>query len=175
LRFGVIFGESMREIDIINIGVGQKAVITFDAFESESFLGEVAEVDVLGEVEQGVVSYKAKIIFDTENKLIKTGMTANVEIIIYENKEALTIPLSSVKTFKNNSFVEVLDSEGKLERKSIIVGKSNDTIIEVLEGLVEGDSIVISTQNSAAKTTNKTNSGLMNGMPGMGTQQVIMR
>jgi len=163
----------LNEIDVAKVKTGQKAIITFDAVEGESFTGEVVEVDVLGEVDQGVVSYNAKIVFDTENELVKIGMTGNVEIVIYENAEALTVPVNSVKTFKENSFVEVLLSNGEIERKNIKIGESNDISIEVLDGLNENDKIIVSGNGETKKTTTNNSNFLM--PTGGNSQRMMMR
>ena len=154
----------LNEIDVVDVLVGQKALITFDAISDETFLGEVAEVDVLGTVEQGVVSYNTKIIFDSENELIKTGMTANVEIIIYENLEALVVPIGAVKTNRNgDDYVEILNNEGVLEQKIITIGRSNDTVAEILEGLSFGEKVVTGAGVVLTKTTTtNTTNGLLN-------------
>jgi len=160
----------LNEIDVINVSVGQKAIITFDAFEEKSFEGEVAELDVLGTVEQGVVSYNAKIIFDTDNESIKTGMTVNVEIIIYENEEALTIPMGAITTMREISSVEVLNSDGSIERRTVTLGESNDTVVEILEGLSETDNVIISKNQTTVtiKTTEPNSSGLLDSVTGGG-------
>src|SRR3989344_2397184 len=57
---------SLNEVDAAKISIGDKATLTFDAIEGLTLTGEVAEIDTIGTVTQGVVSYKVKIGFDTE-------------------------------------------------------------------------------------------------------------
>ncbi|MEK7086681.1 MAG: HlyD family efflux transporter periplasmic adaptor subunit, partial [Patescibacteria group bacterium] len=57
---------SLNEIDISKVKVGQNVTLTFDAVENLSLTGKVSEVDTIGTVSQGVVSYNVKINFDTD-------------------------------------------------------------------------------------------------------------
>ena len=150
---------SLNELDIKDVAVGQQANITFDSVDGETFVGEVAEVDVLGEVDQGVVSYSVKVVFDTDNELVKIGMTANIEIITYENEGALLVPVASIITLNNENFVSVLENNEPVQKK-VTVGQSNDLYIEVTDGLSVGDKVINSAvvRSSSQKTTN-TNEG----------------
>src|SRR3989344_210081 len=52
---------SLNEVDATKINLGDKATLTFDAIEELTLTGEVVEIDAVGTVSQGVVSYKVKI------------------------------------------------------------------------------------------------------------------
>ncbi|MCX6721513.1 MAG: HlyD family efflux transporter periplasmic adaptor subunit [Candidatus Staskawiczbacteria bacterium] len=54
---------SLSETDIPKIKLGDKVVVTFDAIDGLSISGKVTEVDTVGTVSQGVVSYNVKITF----------------------------------------------------------------------------------------------------------------
>src|SRR3989344_2950352 len=68
---------SLNEVDATKINLGDKSTLTFDAIENLTLTGEVIEIDAVGTVSQGVVSYKVKIGFDSQDERIKSGMTVN--------------------------------------------------------------------------------------------------
>ncbi|MCK9393908.1 HlyD family efflux transporter periplasmic adaptor subunit, partial [bacterium] len=72
---------TLNEVDIAKVIVGQKATLTFDAVSDMTVTGTVSEVDTVGAVSQGVVSYGVKIVFDTEAEGVKPGMSVSVSII----------------------------------------------------------------------------------------------
>ena len=72
---------SLNEVDAAQLQVGQKATLTFDAIPDVSIAGEVAEIDALGTVSQGVVTYAVKILFDTQDIRVKPGMSTSAAII----------------------------------------------------------------------------------------------
>ncbi|MFA6547868.1 MAG: efflux RND transporter periplasmic adaptor subunit [Candidatus Magasanikbacteria bacterium] len=159
---------SLNEVDVSKIKVGQKATLTFDAIENLSLSGTVAEIDILGTVAQGVVTYNVKIVFDTQDPRAKPGMSVSAAIITDVKQDVLMVPSSAVKTNGNESYVEIIDTadiipsattNGPVTAKNaphqqvVEVGASNDTSIEIISGLNEGDTVVSQTISSATKTT----------------------
>jgi len=151
---------TLNEIDIANVKIGQNATIGFDAVQDLTVTGKVIEVDTLGTVTQGVVSYKIKIAFDVDDDRIKPSMTASASIIIDSKQDILLIPLSAVKAAGENSYVEIL-VDGQPQQKTVTTGMSNDTMIEITSGLEEGQEIITQTINNGASqsTTNQSQGG----------------
>lgn len=147
---------SLNEVDVAKVKVGQKATITFDAIEDLSITGEVVEVDALGTTSQGVVSYNVKIAFDIQDDRVKPGMSVSVNIILSTKPDVLMVSSSAIKTKNGESYVEVLvnaspnGAPSGPEQKTIAVGDSNDTMTEIVSGLIEGDDVVIQTVSSAS-------------------------
>lgn len=152
---------SLNEIDAAKIKVGDKATLTFDAIDGLSMPGTVSQLDLLGTVSQGVVSYTIQIKLDQNDDRIRSGMTVNV-VINYDSKDnVLAVPTSAIKTFGGKSFVQVLDNpvgSGRLVTSSsaprmvpVTLGLSTDNLTEITSGLNEGDRYIANTIQ-AAKT-----------------------
>lgn len=71
------------------------------------------------------------------------GLNASCEFIISEKKDVLMIPSNAVQREEGETFVEVMKNR-KPERRTVKVGMTGDTSIEVLEGLKEGEEVVTS-------------------------------
>jgi len=147
---------TLNEVDIAKIKVGQKVDITFDALDDVVVEGEVYEVDAVGTVSQGVVSYSVKISFDTDNESVKPGMSISANIIVESVSDVLITSSSAVKTMGDKSYVEVMNSNGAIERKTVETGMTDDASIEIKSGLSEGDKVVTSTITTTKKTTTTT-------------------
>ena len=155
---------SLNEIDIVNIEVGQKASLTFDAIEDLIISGQVIEVDSIGTTSQGVVTYDVKIVFDIDNPQVKSGMSVNADIIINVSQNALLVPNATVKMQNNFYFVQVLEPGSEVPKnQQVEVGLTNDIITEVISGLKEGDQVVTAT--IVADSNNTTQPVLQNKMP----------
>ncbi|MBU1202941.1 efflux RND transporter periplasmic adaptor subunit [Patescibacteria group bacterium] len=148
---------TLNEIDAAQVKVGQKVTLTFDAVEDLSVTGEVAEVDAIGEVNQGVVSYGVKIVFDIQDDRIKSGMSTSVNIIIESKTDILLIPIGAVKTQGSSSYVEIMDN-GQIKRQTVTTGLSNDTMIEIIDGLEETQEVVTQTISSGGSSSNTSGS-----------------
>lgn len=164
---------SLNEIDVAKVKVGQKATLTFDAFEDLTITGEVAEIDLVGTVSQGVVNYTVKIAFDTDDSKIKPGMTVNASIITDMKQNVLMVPTSAVKTQGNMSYVEVADQNIPQDQASqttgvvlvtpprrmeVTTGFTNDESIEIVSGLEEGQQYVARTITTGTTGTQSTQS-----------------
>lgn len=76
---------------------------------------------------------------------VKVGDTLKVKYTEGEEKQAVdvpVVPLSAVYTYEGRSFVYILDEDGKKRECYIEVGLSDDTKVEVKDGLKEGDKII---------------------------------
>jgi HlyD family secretion protein len=156
----------LNEIDAVKVQVGQKANLTFDAINGLNIAGQVAEIDTIGTVSQGVVTYTAKVAFDSQDSRIKPGMSVTAAIITNVATDVLTVPNSAVKSNANGSYVQILVN-GKPQDKPVQVGISNDTETQITSGLNPGDQIITQTiSSSPAATTSRTTTGSI--IPGLG-------
>ncbi len=148
---------NMAEVDVSKIKVGQSAQITLDALPNVTLTGEVTLVAPAGVQTQGVVNYPVTVAIKDSTPEVKTGMTANVNIITDQREDVLIIPNRAVRTVGRQRMATVL-IEGNEMQVPIVVGMSGDTHTEVISGLREGDVVVVSTTTTAQS----------NRIPGMG-------
>lgn len=156
---------SLNEVDVAKSKVGQKVTLTFDAIEGLSIAGEVAEIDTLGTVSQGVVNYVVKIVFDTQDDRVKPGMSVSAAIITDVKQNILIVPNSAVKS-SGGQYVEILNGAVP-QSQNVETGLSNDTMTEIISGLKEGDKVVTQIVSSTQTSTQTTTGGGFR-MPGMG-------
>lgn len=163
---------SMNEVDVAKIKLGQKATITFDAIENLSMTGSVAEIDTIGTVSQGVVSYNVKIAFDTEDAQVKPGMSVSAAIITDSKIDVLMVPSSAIKTQGTMKYIQMfttplasplVGSQGTPSKETPIqvqveIGITDDTNTEIISGLKEGEQIISRTITSTTTTTAQTSS-----------------
>ena len=160
----------VNEVDVANVAVGQKAVITLDAINGVDFTGKVEKIDALGTIQSGVVSYTVTVSFDELDSRIKPSMTASVSIITDVKQDVIVVPSTAVKNDKGNSYVQVMVN-GAPEMRNITVGIENDSSAEIVKGLNIGDEIVTETVDSSATNSSSSSSGRNNNsfrVPGMG-------
>jgi RND family efflux transporter MFP subunit len=154
---------SLNEIDAAKVKTGQKATMSFDAISNLTLTGTVAEIDTVGTVSQGVVTYNAKVALDIPNDQIKPGMSTSVTILNKSEPNVLTVPSTAVKTDSNGgNYVQELDSTGQPKNVTVTIGDSNDTDTVITSGLSEGDSVITQTVTSATLKSTSTTSLLGN-------------
>ncbi len=180
---------SLNEVDVAKVKVGQKVTLTFDAIPDVTISGEVAEVDVIGIVTQGVVSYGVKIALDTQNDSVKSGMSVTADIITDAKQDVLVLPNSAIKSQGDSYYVELVEAPEEMRQQllanvsgailpqapkmqTVETGLSNDLSTEIVSGLKEGDIVVTSTisPNNSQTTQTKTTQTQGFQIPGMSGQ-----
>ena len=154
---------SLNEVDVAKLEVGQKASLTFDALPELIISGEVIEVDAVGQVSQGVVSYGVKISFDIEDEMVKSGMSVTADIITDARRNVLVLPNSAIICKEDICYVELVDVDNDEYREQLLagssdislpkepklqiveVGLSNDLFTEIISGLEQGDIVTLTT------------------------------
>lgn len=183
------------EADIGNVENGQRVSFTVDAYPNDVFEGKVTQIR-LGDSESSstttssstVVTYEVVISADNPDLKLKPRLTANVTIFTLERENVLTVPTKALRFVPeeelligtgltaDNSAQEapagkriIWVKEGtQLHPKVIGVGSTSGSMIEVTEGLSEGEVIAVDlTSDAPAPVAEATEqSPFMPGPPG---------
>lgn len=115
------------EVDIVKIAVGQKALITLDAYPSKVFTAKIAKIYPRKDERSQTFTIEAN--FVQPPKTLYPGLAGEANIVIAEKEGALTIPKTYV--MEGN---KVLTADGPVE---VVLGLQNLDQVEVLEGIDE--------------------------------------
>jgi len=85
------------EADVGKVRIGQRATFGVDAYPDRKFPATIRDIRYGSEVVQGVVTYKALLIIDNSELLLRPGMTATAEIVVQEVKDALLVPNAALR------------------------------------------------------------------------------
>lgn len=161
------------ETDISQVEIGQEVEITFDSFPGKQFQGQVLEVPLQGTLSQNILTYEVPVSLEgPEDVALKTGMTANLKIVVGQRENVLLVPALAVQQGEEGNVVMVQDSpQGPAVATRIEVGLSDGLYVEVVRGLNEGDQVVIEYQ--AAEEEMFRFPGMGGIVPGGGGRQEI--
>jgi len=115
------------EVDIVKILIGQKIIISLDAYEGELFTGKI--VKICPQKDERNQTFKVEGLFESAPTLLYPGLSGEANIIIATKKNVLTIP----KEYLIEGY-KVKTNEGNI---SITTGLENLEFIEVLSGISE--------------------------------------
>ncbi len=170
---------NVDENDIISIAVDQHADIEVDALLDQVLMGRVSEIASSANV-SGAGSSDQKTEFEIKISILdppetlRPGMTTGAELFTKTNENALSVPIQSVAvrtvdqlvmegenradaekryTADRDGFVEIVFciEDGKAIAKQVKTGIQSDELIEILEGLVEGDEVVTGSYRAISK------------------------
>jgi HlyD family secretion protein len=134
------------EVDIGRVRLGQPARITVETFKDKKFDGKVTQISPIGTEKDNVTTFEVKVSIDNPGNELKANMTANAEIVLEEFPNSLIVPEAAITyDAKRNPTVEVLDPAAKDGRRKVTIktGVGNGTKTQVIEGLKQGDKVVL--------------------------------
>jgi len=135
------------ETEVGQIALGQPVLLVADAYPDVTLGGRVTYISDVGQVSQGVVTYIVRVELDPSDLPLRADMSVTATITVAERSDTLLVPTRALRRDTNGDYVEVLQDDGSLSKVYVRVGLSNDTFSEVLNGVREGQEVVIPTLN----------------------------
>ncbi len=158
----------LNEVDAAKLKLGDEATMTFPAIPNLTIAGTVSEIDTIGTVSQGVVTYNVQVAFDAQNTNIKPGMSVSAAIVTNVESNVLLVPNSAIQSQGTSKYVQVLNlpqgsstavanAQGVASAtpptlQTVQVGDSNNTETVITSGLKVGDMIVSRTISGGSST-----------------------
>lgn len=130
------------EIDITDVHIGQTAEVIFDAREEEPITSAVSFISKSATEIDGVAYFEAKLLFDNPPEWFRSGLNADVNIIVAEQMDTLRLPKRFVtKNDAGEDVVHVPEGDTTRDVPVTITFTGNDGFYAV-EGLSEGTTVV---------------------------------
>lgn len=130
---------SVTKYDVQKLAVGQVAEIKIN---DKEYTGSVAKISRIASVNpSGASVVDVEIHIDNPDESVILGMEAKVSVQTAEEKDILLIPSVSVNYSSEGIFCYVL-ADGKIEKREIETGISDEEFIQVLSGVKEGEKVV---------------------------------
>jgi len=158
----LIVQASVDETDLNHVWLGQPVDITFDSFPDALLTGKVHEIAYDATTVNNVTTYTVNIYLDSTPDYVRSGLSANVFLVISDRKNVLQIPTEAISP-EGTVLVVAGPDQPPVERK-IKTGLSDGDATEVLDGLHEGD--WIARQKFVVQKADRTGFSFMSNMPG---------
>ncbi len=138
----MIFQGKIDETEVARLKEGMNFELTIGAFPDDQFIAELEYVAPKGVEESGAVKFEIKASLELKkNMFIRSGYSANAEIVLEKKDEVMVINEKYV-TFKGDSaFVDIQVAPQEFEKRYIKTGLSDGINIEVKSGLKKTDKI----------------------------------
>lgn len=141
----MIVKTRIREVDLHKIALGQTCTIRVDAFPNEHYAGRVSQVGMLAAERfdngSGEKFFQLTITMDGENRDLRPGMTARVNVSGSKTGDLLYIPIHAVFREGGDAFCFRARGDGRFLKTRISTGRYNEDHVEIVKGLHQGDMI----------------------------------
>lgn len=138
----MIVKAQVRENDLNKIQVGLDAIVKIDAYPSLTLSGQVESIGTLAVEDPSVAGkhFQFTLKLRESDPRLRPGMTARAFITVDQVKNALAIPVSALFDDEGSPYC-YLKKGSDLLRRNIKVARMNEEMVEVTEGLSEGDRV----------------------------------
>jgi len=126
---------------LLYLKIGTEATFSIPASGEQMFSGKAIFIDPQVQSLSRFVLARFQIL--NPSHLVKPGMLANITLQT-QKKKSLAIPIDAIIQSSKGTNVWLLNSDGVFENKMVIVGMQNSREVEILDGIEEGDVVVVS-------------------------------
>jgi HlyD family secretion protein len=160
------------EHEVVFLKPGQRAELSVDALEGQTFEGSVVEIAQKATIknpgtESEVTTFPVKVLLDSRPTGVLPGMSSEVRITAETRGDAVIVPIQAVTVRPEKTLPEVktagevnttltakhsretlakvvfvVDSDNKAHARRVRTGIASDTDLEILEGLQDGEKVV---------------------------------
>jgi multidrug efflux pump subunit AcrA (membrane-fusion protein) len=136
----------LEESDFGNVAVDDQVNVVFEALPDYTFTGTVVRVDPVLVTVSGTtaVQSQARLNLGDQDVKLLSGMTADVEVVSAETRNALLVPVEALRENAGDGYtVVVVQADGTLEERTVEVGLQDAVNAEILSGLELGETVRI--------------------------------
>lgn len=134
---------NVPEADIAKVKIGDTASITLDAYGNDvKFQAKVVKINPSETIVEGVPTYKTTLQFLSKDDRIKSGFTANIDILTAQRENTLAVPYRAIVSKNGDKIVRVLSGKNVEERKVTLGLRGSDGNVEIIGGLSEGEKVI---------------------------------
>lgn len=128
------------ERSLATLAVGQRARVLADAFPGVPFDAVVKQIAPLVDAGRGTVEVRLEV--DDPPAFLREDMTVSVEVITGERPNVLVVPFEAVRDAATRTPWVLVAADGRAQRREVKLGARGGELIEVLEGLSDGQHVV---------------------------------
>jgi hypothetical protein len=142
----------LAESDIGSVKVGQSATVTVNALQGQEMAAHVSAIGVLptsstSSGSSGAVSYPVTVVLDQGGSGVRDGMSATADIVT-GRASGLVVPNQAVQ-----GGMVTVEHNGARTQQRVQTGVVGDTSTQVLSGLKQGDTVVVTSPSAIAGQT----------------------
>jgi membrane fusion protein (multidrug efflux system) len=142
----------VSELDVVQVGVGDRVAVALDAYAGRAFPGRVRRVFPTADPSTRLVPVEVEL-DATDASVARPGFLARVTFALGAHEGVLLVPASALLGGSTSEAVFVVE-DGTAVRRTVTTGLTSDGRVEIVDGLAAGEPVIT-----------KGNTMLRDGMP----------
>jgi RND family efflux transporter MFP subunit len=140
----MVFRAFVDESDVSQVSIGQKAKLVLNSYPDLEIETEVSYISFTSVETISGTSFIVEFPLSSDSaEILRIGMNGDIEIVLEEKADVLTVPLIAIAQRNGKNYVQVKTGPKTFEDREITLGIETYELAEVLSGLSEKDEVVI--------------------------------
>ena len=139
------------EVDVVKVRPGNRAKIVGDAFPDVGLSGEITRVSSQANRDSGSgglprfeVIAVVESLTEEQRQLLRLGMSAHLEVVVYDRMDALLVPIDAVEIRNGEPWLRIKDRDsGSIRSVSVATGVTTLDAVEIVGGIEAGSEVVV--------------------------------
>ncbi|MFZ2199373.1 MAG: efflux RND transporter periplasmic adaptor subunit [Microgenomates group bacterium] len=134
------FSADLDETDLKRASVGQKVIVTLDAYPDKNFETKIDSISYSPKETSAGTTYEVRLALSGDLRALRLGLNGTAAIILQDKSDVLALPSSALSGTGGNTTVLVKNGQ-KYEEKKVETGVENEGMVEIVSGLGESDHV----------------------------------
>ncbi|MHA6697129.1 efflux RND transporter periplasmic adaptor subunit [Chryseobacterium sp. A321] len=144
----LIFEGQIDEAQAGKLKEGMDLNIVIGALQNKKFPGKLTMIAPKGKDENGTIKFPVEgDVFNPDNEYIRAGFSANGEIVLSSQKNALLLEEALIQyekvKGKDTPFVEVKQPDGSFKKRTVKLGASDGINVQILSGITKDSEVKV--------------------------------
>lgn len=138
----------INESNIASLALNQPVTITFDGLPGKEFTGSISHIDPSAVTSDGVVNYKIKVLLSEKNPEIRSGMNAEISIVVNTKENVVSLPKAALYEKEGNQYTKLVTGTKRKKLTEVMVQKGqlgDGNMVEILSGVTKDDTVALTT------------------------------
>ncbi|MGF1655844.1 MAG: efflux RND transporter periplasmic adaptor subunit [Verrucomicrobiales bacterium] len=136
----LIVRSHINQVDVALIGPGKHVKLMLPALPGIEMTGQITFIAPIATVQNNIKGFAMETALLDPHERLRPGMTVDMEIVVEEAQEAVSIPIAAVfRNLSNSKVVFVQQEDGGFEERQVETGVSDLFHVEITSGLEDGE------------------------------------
>jgi multidrug efflux pump subunit AcrA (membrane-fusion protein) len=153
----MLLEASVSEAEVRTVRPGQQAVVRVEAFPDRTLAGTVARVGTLARQSSerpfDEKRFDLVVDIDSTDGDLRPEMTARADILVGTRENVLIAPINAIFDEGGTTVAHVRAAGGRVETRQVVVGAANETFVEIVSGVADGDRLHVTMPADAGRST----------------------
>ena len=139
----LIVDTHVNQVDVAKLLLKQEVQLSAESIRDESLRAVITFIAPVATVKNAVKGFTVQAVIETPSERLRPGMTVQMTVPVANAESVIAVPVAAVFKGEGNSRVVYVRDGDRTERRSVKIGVTNTEHAQILQGLKEGEQILL--------------------------------